>query len=78
MTEENQRNDDDENGAISSRPMEPGQTGESCGGPYPKQRDDSYPDAQDFKGGQSNHAYYGKGQRGEELDETDNAPSAEH
>ncbi len=32
----------------------------------------------EFKGGQSKQAYYGKSQLGEELDETDNAPSEEH
>ena len=79
MTEENPRpNDEDE--ALASRPMTPGQTGESGGGPYPNQRDDSYPDAHDFKGGQSDHAYYGKGQLGDEkVDESENrnSPSTE-
>ena len=44
-----------------------------------KQRDDSYPDAHDFKSGQSDQAYYGEGQLGDEdVDETENAPSEEH
>jgi hypothetical protein len=78
MTQQNERSEDEDD-AIASRPMEPGQTGESGGGPYPNQRDDSYPDAHDFKGGQSDQAYYGKGQLGDKkVDETENAPSEEH
>ena len=79
MTQENSRSDEEDKEAIASRPMAPGQTGESGGGPYPNQRDDAYPDAHDFKGGQSDQAYYGKGQLGDEkVDETENAPSEEH
>ena len=79
MTQDNSRDQIDEDDAIASRPMTPGQTGESGGGPYPKQRHDSYPDAHDFKGGQSDQAYYGKGQLGDErVDEAENAPSEEH
>lgn len=77
MAQDNPR--DDEPDAIASRPMTPGQTGESGGGPYPNQRDDNYPDAHDFKGGQSDQAYYGDGQLGDEqLEENENAPSKEH
>ena len=65
--------------AIASRPMEPGQTGESGGGPYPNQRDENYPDAHDFKGGQSDQAYYGSDSAGEEnSSENENAQSGEH
>ena len=79
MTQGNARDQGDHDEAIASRTMRRGQTGESGGGPYPKQRDDSYPDAHDFKSGQSDQAYYGEGQLGDEdVDETENAPSEEH
>ena len=39
--------------------------------PYLNQRDNSYPDAHDFKGGQSD-------QGDEDIDRTVNAPSEEH
>ena len=79
MTQDNARDQDDHDEAIASRPMRRGQTGESGGGPYPKERDDSYPDAHGFKGVQSDQADYSKDQLGdEELNETANAPSEEH
>jgi len=75
MTEENQREESNEE-AIASRPMKEGQTGESGGGPYPRQGGEA--GTGDFKGGQSDHAYYGKGQLGDDkLGDTENAPSTE-
>jgi hypothetical protein len=78
MMQDNQRNNDDENGAVASRPMEPGQTGESGGGPYPKQRDDSYPDAHDFKGGPVRPSLAQLGEETLDGNEDRNSPSAEH
>ena len=67
----------DEEEAIASRPMTPGQTGESGGGPYPNPRDNSDPDAHDFQGSQSDQAYYGKGDDFE-PGKNENATSDEH
>ena len=70
-------NPPDRNGELASRRGGAEQTGESGGGPYPnphsgKDKDESG----DFKGGQSDQAYYGSGQLGEDkLDKTRNAPS---
>ena len=62
----------------ASRPMSDDQTGESGGGPYPNPHTGKdKPDG--FKGGQSDQAYYGEGQLGEqELGDNANAPSTEH
>lgn len=68
----------DEHGELASRRGGQEQKGESGGGPYPNphsgKRDAD--ESGDFKGGQSNQAYYGKGQLGEaDVGETPNAPS---
>ena len=71
----------DDKGELASRRGGDEQKGESGGGPYPnphsRKRDAAPPG--DFKGGQSNQAYYGKGQLGEadDIGETPNAPSKE-
>jgi hypothetical protein len=58
--------------------MSKDQTGESGGGAYPRPEHEASPKAGDFKGGQSDQAYYGKGQLGDkELDGNENAPSTE-
>ena len=53
------------------------QTVESGGGPYPNPHSGKEKSG-DFKGGQSNQAYYGDGQLGEEeVGENENAASTE-
>jgi len=77
MSEENPR-EETVGDALASRPMKPGQIGESGGGPYPNQRDQNYPDAHDFKGGQSDQTYYNSDSEGDNsLPANDNAPSQE-
>ena len=62
----------------ASRPMTEDQPGESGGGPYPNSHRGKEADAGDFKGGQSDQAYYGDGQLGEEeVGENENAASTE-
>ena len=62
----------------ASRPMTKDQTGESGGGPYPNPHGGEKADGGDYKGGQSEQAYYGDGQLGdEELGENENAASTE-
>ena len=72
---------EDENGEIASRRGGAEQTGESGGGPYPNPhsgKGDGKKESGDFKGGQSDQAYYGKGQLGEKkVGKTNNAPSSE-
>jgi len=72
-------NPPDENGELASRRGGVEQTGESGGGPYPNPHRGKEPDAQDFKGGQSDQSYYGGGQLGGETVAAgnDNAPSTE-
>lgn len=68
----------DENGELASRRSHQEQGGESGGGPYPNPHSgkDADEGSGDFKGGQSNQAYYGKGQLGEkDVGKTDNSPS---
>ena len=63
---------------IASRPMTEDQPGESGGGAYPRDGEDPDPKHRNFKGGQSDQAYYGDGQLGEkQLEENENAPSTE-
>jgi hypothetical protein len=63
----------------ASRPMTEGQAGESGGGNYPNPHRGKEVDAGDFKGGQSDQAYYGESQLGDEqLDENHNAASKQH
>lgn len=65
---------------IASRRSEQEQAGESGGGPYPNPHSGKADKAKsgDFKGGQTNQAYYGNGQLGEEnVGETKNAPSSD-
>lgn len=79
MADHKQPNNDDNETVVASRPMTEDQPGESGGGAYPNQRDDAYPDAHDFKGGQSDQAYYGGDQLGDEqLADNENAPSTQH
>lgn len=62
-----------------SRPTTNDQTGESGGGTYPNPNRGKEPDASDFKGGQSDQAYYGGSQLGDDqLDENENAASRQH
>ena len=64
---------------IASRPMTPDQAGESGGGAYPREVENPDLKHGNFNGGQSDQAYYGKGQLGEkQLDENENAPSTEN
>ena len=63
----------------ATRRMTGDQTGESGGGPYPNPHREKEVDTSDFKGGQSDQAYYGDGQLGDEqLADNENAPSTEH
>lgn len=63
----------------ASPPQASDQTGESGGGPYPNPHREKGADSGDFKGGQSDQAYYGDGQLGENrLDENENATSTQH
>lgn len=69
----------DEHGELASRRGDAEQSGESGGGPYPNPHSRKDQGRGNFKGGQSDQAYYGKGQLGDEqLDENENAPSTEH
>jgi hypothetical protein len=78
MSEDKQR-DETADETIASRPMTPDQAGESGGGAYLREGEDPDREHGNFKGGQSNQAYYGKGQLGEkQFDENENAPSTEH
>lgn len=71
-------NPPDDNGELASRRGGPEQTGESGGGPYPNPHSGK-DKAGNFKGGQSDQAYYGEGQLGdEEVGENPNAPSTQH
>lgn len=67
----------DRHGELASRRGGEEQTGESGGGPYPNPH--SGKDKGDkFKGGQSDQAYYGEGQLGEDkLADNENAPSTQ-
>ena len=70
----------EEKASPTSRPMDEEHSSESGGGPYPNPHDAKDEARGDFKGGQSNQAYYGPGQLGEhELgeDAEPNAPSDE-
>ena len=68
--------DNDRKPDVSSRPDGPDQSGESGGGAYPNPH--SGKDDPDFKGGQSDHSYYGGGQLGgQEFEKNENAPSQE-
>lgn len=65
---------------VASRRGGKGQAGESGGGPYPNPHSGKDEDGRSgqFKGGQSNQAYYGKGQLGEmKVGKTHNVPSTE-
>jgi hypothetical protein len=78
MSDDKQR-DETAADTVASRPMTPDQPGESGGGAYPREGEDPGHAHGNFKGGQSDQAYYGKGQLGEkQLEENENAPSAEH
>lgn len=69
----------DEHGELASRRGGQDQTGESGGGPYPNPHRGKEADAGDYKGGQSDQAYYGDGQLGDEkLGDNENAPSTQH
>jgi hypothetical protein len=58
--------------------MKKDQTGESGGAPDPDPHRGKETGSGEFKGGQSNRAYYGGGQLGEkEVGENENAVSAE-
>ena len=70
----------DDNGEIASRrDADSGglpNVGESGGGAYPNPHSEE--DGQTFKGGQSNQAYFGKGQLGDKtIGKNDNAVSTE-
>jgi hypothetical protein len=68
--------DEHEKQAPASRPGGPEQTGESGGGPYPNPH--SGQEKPDFKGGSSDHGYYGKGGVDDDTgDRNDNAASQE-
>ena len=68
--------DSDTKPQVSSRPDGPDQTGESGGGAYPNPH--SGKEKPDFKGGQSDHSYYGGGQLGDrKFEDNENAPSEE-
>lgn len=70
----------DRNGEVASRRATPEQGSESSGRSYPNPRDKGGKDEDsgDFKGGQSNQAYFGKGRLGEkDVGKTENAPSTE-
>ena len=78
MSDDKQR-DEAADETIASRPMTPDQPGESGGGAYPREGEDPDHKHGNFKGGQSDQAYYGKGPLGEkQLEENENAPSTEH
>ena len=78
MSDDKQR-DETADETIASRPMTPDQAGESGGGAYSREGEDPDHEHGNFKGGQSDQAYYGKGQLGEkQFEENENAPSAEH
>ena len=69
----------DKDKEIASRQSGQNLAGESAGGPYPNPHSGKDEGAKtgEFKGGQSNQAYYGKGQLGEkDVGETENAPSS--
>jgi hypothetical protein len=69
---------DDRTKGPTSRPDGPDQRGESGGGAYPNPHTGK--EDGDFKGGGSDHSYYGHGQLGEKevgSDGNDNAPSKE-
>ena len=69
----------DEAGEVASRRSGQKLAGESAGGAYPNPHSGKDEDSEsgDFKGGQSNQAYYGKGQLGEkDVGKTHNAPSS--
>lgn len=65
-------------GEIAARPVDAQQRGESGGGHYPRGKD-AEEKSGDFKGGQSDQAYYGHAQLGEDEveGETHNAPSTD-
>lgn len=66
----------DEDGELASRRTRQEQGGESGGGPYPNPHDQGEEESGEFKGGQSNQAYYGNGQLGEkDVGKSRNAPS---
>ncbi len=69
----------DQHGELASRRGGPEQTGESGGGPYPNPHSGKQgKKTGKFKGGQSDQAYYGAGQLGEEkLADNENAPSTQ-
>ena len=78
MSDDKQREEEADE-TIASRPMTQEQAGESGGGAYPREGEGPDPKHGNFKGGQSDHAYYGNGQLGEkQIDDNENAPSAEH
>jgi hypothetical protein len=74
-----QMNPPDQNGEVASRRGGAEQTGESGGGPYPNPHSGKDEGKHgNFKGGQSDQAYYGEGQLGEEqVGDNENAPSTQ-
>ena len=67
----------DDKGELASRRSKQEQSGESGGGAYPNPHSGGdKKDGGNFKGGQSDQAYYGNGQLGEKkVGENENAPS---
>ena len=68
--------DDKDTDGTAGRPAPEENAGQSGGGAYPNPHDGK--DEGGFRGGQSDAAYFGKGQLGDkDVGETENAPAEE-